>query len=95
MLAWNIALKLKEQQYPIWIDCYNLSPNLPISPQLKQAIFKSNLFLLIDSPSIKFSAWVQYELHLQSIVNNTLIKYSYLEKLIARKALLNTSRNYA
>jgi hypothetical protein len=67
IFARSVATLLIEQGYQVWIDYQNLSLNMPLAPQLAQAIWEADLLLLIDSSYARSSCWVQFELFLARI----------------------------
>lgn len=81
--ARHLATLLKVCGHQVWVDYKYLNLAQPLEPQLVQAIWMANTFLLIDSPNARNSKWVQFELTLaKDLHRSTQIVYTFPENSI-------------
>ena len=65
-IAMALVDKFNQAGLNVWFDCLSLNLNLPIYPQLKNAILNSTIVCLIDSQYSRNSSWVSLELEVQA-----------------------------
>jgi len=72
IFAQLLANWLSNEGYKVWIDYKQLDLSTPLEPQLVQAIWMSDIFILIDSPNARESKWVNLEYFLACRLKKTI-----------------------
>lgn len=61
VFAQSLVNHLSTEGHKVWVDYKQLDLSTPLEPQLAQAIWSSDIFILIDSANARGSKWVSLE----------------------------------